>query len=151
MHTQKIAQHKLNIISLILFIIFSFGLTMLFNGVVSTNVSAAADPCSDPKSVDPNCAKTKRISLSDEQAEKAGLKPRSGDTVVAQTLNGVYTIVAIVAVIVIVFAGIRIITADGDANKVAAARQTIIYAVVGLAIVGSAFIITGIVQGIGTR
>ena len=123
------------------------------SGGVPGSVTPVADPCKDPKSVDPEagCVKTGKVMLTDDDAKRAGLTPRNGDDIVAKTLNGVYTIVAIVAVIVIVLAGIRIITADGDSSKVAAARQTIIYAVVGLAVVGSAFIITGIVQGIGTK
>lgn len=115
---------------------------------------AAAEPggetCSK-KGVDPSCVETTEIELTPGDAAKAGLKNKSTDNIVKQTLNGVYTVAAIIAVLVIVLAGIRIITADGDSGKIAAARQTIIYAVVGLAIIGSAFIITGIVQGVGTK
>ncbi len=115
---------------------------------------AAREPggeaCSDT-GVDPSCVETTEIELTPGDAAKAGLKNKSTDNIVKQTLNGVYTVAAIIAVLVIVLAGIRIITADGDSGKIAAARQTIIYAVVGLAIVGSAFIITGIVQGVGTK
>lgn len=152
MLTQKITNLKLSVLGLAAIVAISFGAIAFTSGFLPQNVRAA-DPCANPKSVDPEsgCVKTGRTALTNEDAKKAGLTPRSGDDIVAKTLNGVYAIVAIVAVIVIVLAGIRIIIADGDSAKVASARQTIIYAVVGLAVVGSAFIITGIVLGIGTR
>ncbi len=125
---------------------------------VTVNAEAPADTCVEPKNkddaekaLDPECTNPGQIVLTNDDALKAGLTPKSSDDIVKQTLNGVYSIVAIIAVLIIVLAGLRIITADGDSSKVAAARQTIIYAVVGLVIVGSAFIITGIVQGIGTK
>ncbi len=89
------------------------------------------------------------INLSKRDAEKANLNPIDSRKAITGTLNGVYTIVAIVAVLIIITAGISIMIADGDSQKVATARKAIIYACVGLAIVGTAFIITGVVQGIG--
>ncbi len=145
--------NKQKLFFLIVPIAISFFLTLLF-GVGPQKVVAGPAPCtnaSDPKAVDPECAKTTPITLSNDQAEQAGLQVKSSNTIVVQTLNGVYALVGIIAVVVIVLAGIRIITADGDSSKVAGARQTIIYAVVGLVVVGSAFIITGIVQGVGTN
>lgn len=152
MHTQKIFNKKLT--SLLFAAVAIFSLIGLAGNIFLVNVGATAPTCvnaSDPKAVDPECAKTTPITLTNDQAQQAGLQVKSADSIVAQTLNGVYAIVAIVAVVIIVMAGIRIITADGDSSKVAGARQTIIYAVVGLVVVGSAFIITGIVQGVGTN
>ena len=45
------------------------------------------------------------------------------------------TIVGIAAVIVIIIAGLKYITSGGDASKVASAKTTLIYALVGLVIV----------------
>ncbi len=162
MHTQKILTLTLQHLFLIAVVLLGLGLAMVLSVFEPARVGAAAAPtdtCVDPKSeedadkaVDPECAKPGQVNLTKDDAKKAGLdSSKNADNIVKQTLNGVYTIVSIIAVLMIVLAGIRITTADGDSNKVAAARQTIIYAVVGLAIVGSAFIITGIVQGIGTK
>lgn len=72
-------------------------------------------------------------------------------TIIGNILNVVYSIAATIAVIVIIICGIMITTADGDAQKVATARRGIIYAVVGLLIIGTAFIITGVIQGIAAN
>ncbi len=148
MHTQK-TLIKLNIFSLIVLAAAVFGVVLFSSSLVPTHVSAAN--CNDPQAVDPECVKTKPIKLTPEDTERAGLKPKSANSIVAQTLNGVYGLVAIIAIITIVLAGIRFMTADGDSAKMIAARKTIYYAIVGLAIVGSAFIITGVIQGAGTR
>lgn len=62
-------------------------------------------------------------------------------------LNLVYMIAAIVAVIVIIIAGINYATSGGDAGKVAKAKNTILYSVVGLVIVAFAFTITLFIVG----
>jgi hypothetical protein len=155
MNTQKKRHLALTILS---FVVLFAGLVSLvgIGGTFSPSVHAQ-DTCTNPQAendvgVDPECVKnTGEVKLTNQQAKDAGLQPKSADKLVGQTLDGVYTIVAIIAVLVIVIAGLRIITADGDANKVATARQMVIYAAVGLVIVGSAFIITGVVQGIGTK
>ena len=67
---------------------------------------------------------------------------------VASILNGVYQISAMVAVLMIVISGVRYILSDGDPGRTQSARKGIIYSLVGLVIIGSAFIITGIVQGL---
>lgn len=161
MDTQKIHfKLKLSITTLIAVLLMGCAFAFSIGGLmaVMSSTANAANTCVEPKdkkekdkAVDPECAKAGRVTLTDDQAKKAGLQPRSGDDIVAKTLTGVYAIASFIAVLAIVIAGIAIITADGDAAKVATARKAIIYAVVGLAIIGSAFIITGIVQGIGTR
>lgn len=155
MNTHKKRHLALTVLS---FIVLFAGLVAVVGagGVFSPSVRAQ-DTCQNPQTeadvgVDPECVKnTGRITLTPKQTSLTGLQPKSADKVIGQTLDGVYTIVAIIAVLVIVIAGIRIIIADGDSNKVASARQMVIYAAVGLVIVGSAFIITGVVQGIGTK
>jgi hypothetical protein len=46
--------------------------------------------------------------------------------------------VGIIAVIMIVYGGFRYITSGGDATKVTSARNTILYAIIGLIIVALA-------------
>ncbi len=56
-------------------------------------------------------------------------------------------ILAVVAVLIIVYAALNIVTAGGDAGKVAKARSAIIYALVGLAIIVSADVIVSLIAG----
>lgn len=61
---------------------------------------------------------------------------------VGEILGLVYLVAGIVAVIVIVIGGIRYVTANGDIGKVTAAKDTVLYAVIGLAVVIMASAIT---------
>lgn len=56
-------------------------------------------------------------------------------------LNILSIIVGIVAVIMIIIAGLKFITSNGEASNVASAKNTILYAVVGIIIVALAQII----------
>lgn len=79
----------------------------------------------------------------------ADIVKKTPEDIVKNILNFVYYVVGLISVLIIVICGIMIITSDGDAQKVATARRGIIYALVGLLIVVSAFIITGIIQSLG--
>lgn len=80
---------------------------------------------------------------------RGGVDPGSHtDHVVASILNGVYEIAGILAVLMLVISGIRYIISDGEPGRTQAARKGIIYSLVGLAIIGSAFIITGVIVGL---
>lgn len=52
--------------------------------------------------------------------------------VITTIINTMLFIVGLLAVIMIIYAGIRFVTAHGDEKQVESARQTIIYSVVGL-------------------
>lgn len=76
-----------------------------------------------------------------------------GDPSVESTLSVVVNIlsvvVGVVAVIMIIWGGFRYVTAAGDAGKAASARQTIIYAIVGIIIVALAqFIVQFVIEGV---
>jgi hypothetical protein len=57
------------------------------------------------------------------------------DEVIARIIQVMSAIAGVAAVIMIVISGFRFITANGDSSTVAAARRTLIYALVGVAIV----------------
>ncbi len=65
----------------------------------------------------------------------------------ASLLGTVYAWAAIIAVLVIVIAGYLYATSGGNAQQTKRAREAIIYAAVGLAIVLLAFVITQFVIG----
>lgn len=61
--------------------------------------------------------------------------------VVAAVINILSVLVGIAAVIMIMVSGFRYVTSGGDSSKIASAKSTLIYAVIGLVIVAMAQII----------
>lgn len=87
-----------------------------------------------------------------DNASKIDNIPQSAPKdVVVGVLNAAYAIIGAIAILVIVGAGILYTISEGDAKKTQTAKDAILYAVIGLVVVGSAFIITGIVQNIGSE
>jgi quinol-cytochrome oxidoreductase complex cytochrome b subunit len=62
-------------------------------------------------------------------------------------LNLVYYVTGIVAVVVIIIAGIMYITSAGDQNSITRAKNMLLYAIVGLVVIVLAFTITQFVIG----
>jgi hypothetical protein len=60
---------------------------------------------------------------------------------IATVVNILSVAVGVVAVIMIIVAGLKFITAAGDSNNISSARNTILYAVVGLVVVALAQVI----------
>lgn len=63
------------------------------------------------------------------------------DNIVAQIVNVLSLIIGIIAVIAIILGGAKYITSGGDSGKVSSAKNTVIYAIVGLIIVALAQVI----------
>lgn len=63
---------------------------------------------------------------------------QSGSRSLEQSINDVTNVllfvIGAIAVIVIIYGGIKFVTSDGDASKIKGARETILYAVVGIVI-----------------
>lgn len=78
-----------------------------------------------------------------------GLNNPKGDpnVVVGNVLNTVYTWAGIIAVMVIIIAGIFYATSTANPSQTKRARETILYAVVGLIVIIMAFVITQFVLG----
>src|SRR4051812_36819044 len=76
--------------------------------------------------------------------------PAANSDTLSKGFNIVFAIVASMAVLMIVIGGFRYIAAHGDPNSTTQARNTILYAVVGLVVTMVAFsIVTFVVKGIG--
>jgi len=71
----------------------------------------------------------------------------TADDVLLATLNTVYIVAGIVAVIVIIIAGYMYTTSQGDSGAIEKAKNAILYAVIGLVIMLLAFAITNFVIG----
>lgn len=60
------------------------------------------------------------------------------ETIIRVVVNVFSLIVGVVAVIMIILGGLRYITSGGDSNNVSSAKNTIIYAIIGLVVVALA-------------
>lgn len=60
-------------------------------------------------------------------------------------INAIIGALGIVAVIVVIIGGIRYMTSSGDAGKVKTAKDTILYGLIGLAVVALSFAIVNFV------
>jgi len=74
-----------------------------------------------------------------------GVRQISAEDLLQNGLNLTYYIVGILAVVVIVLAGLSYVTSAGDSGKVTRAKNMILYAVVGLVVVIAAYAITNFV------
>jgi len=74
-------------------------------------------------------------------AGQSNKDPNSLDIVIKRILNIFSTVVGLAAVIMIIYGGFRYITSGGDSTKVGSAKNTLIYAVIGLAIAALAQVI----------
>lgn len=65
----------------------------------------------------------------------------SVDSIIATVINIFSFVVGVIAVIMIIVGGLKYITSTGDSSKIESAKNTILYAVIGLAIVAVAQVI----------
>lgn len=85
------------------------------------------------------------IKITKEDLNLGGAPEQVQQSQIAGILNAVYFIAGIVAVVVIVIGGVRYTVSGGDSSGVKAAKDTILYAVVGLVVVMMAAAITNFV------
>ncbi len=67
--------------------------------------------------------------------------------VVGNVLNAVYGLVGIIAVVFVIIGGFKYTTSQGDPGKVQQAKNTIMFALIGLVVSVSAFAITSFILG----
>jgi hypothetical protein len=116
---------------LLLSALFALGLVLL---LVPTGVSYA-DAITD--GVKATCPDT-------------GCPTSTVDSLVDDVINIFSWVVGVVSVIMIIFGGFKYITSGGDAGKVTSAKNTILYALVGLVIAALAQVIVLFVLGNAT-
>ena len=71
--------------------------------------------------------------ISEGANSTVGGKSDLGDSIIG-ILNGVIGIIAAVCVVIIVIGGVQYMTSSGDAGKVKKAKDTILYAIIGLVV-----------------
>lgn len=72
-------------------------------------------------------------------------QPAASTANVQNIVQVLFGILAVIAVLIIVISALSIVTADGDAGKVAKARSAILYTLVGLAVAVSADVIVSLI------
>ena len=73
--------------------------------------------------------------------------PRNNDVDIMKFVNLALWVAGIIAVIVVIIAGINYSLSSGDPSKTASAKNAILYSVIGLVIIASAIAITGYIIG----
>ncbi len=78
------------------------------------------------------------------------------NNIIANIVNILSFVVAFVAVIMLIIAGFKYITSGGDSNSVTSAKNTLLYAIIGLIIVASSqllvrFVLKGTTKGFETQ
>lgn len=105
----------------------------------------SGDTSDDSK--DDSTSKTVKEQVIDLKPGELNIPTASADNVLTGVLRLVYMAAGVVCVVTIIIGGIRYATSDGDPGKVKAARNAILYAVVGLVVIAMAFVITGFIAG----
>jgi len=85
--------------------------------------------------------------LIDTKKDTPEIRTLSADQLLTNSLNLVYFLAGTVAVIVIIVAGVMYAISSGDAGRVAKAKNLLTYAIVGIIVVVTAFVITNFVIG----
>ena len=111
------------------------GLTMLAPGLVPA-MASAADP-TPTSSITNSLCEGSNIGSTDKTCNANG-STASLKTLAASIISIFSIIVGVVAVIMVIFGGFKYITSGGDSSSVSGAKNTLIYAIVGLIIVALA-------------
>lgn len=106
----------------------------------TSTASAGTTDCSSPATVQEQlqCGAN---SASGEKNPNPDAAAGKVDSIVEEIINILTIIVGVIAVIMIIIGGLRYITSGGDSNKVSSAKNTILYAIIGLVIVALAQVI----------
>ena len=86
------------------------------------------------------------------EADKLGIPTKTANAAgLKSILDVIYMIAGVIAVIVMIVAAISYVTSSGDANKVKKAKDTIVYALIGLFLVIFAFTLTAYIAGVAEK
>jgi Type IV secretion system pilin len=88
-----------------------------------------------------------QITLLALTTSETGVPKLDSDAVIFGALNIAYFIAGIIAVIVIIIAGFTFVTSGSDPGAVTKAKNAILYAIIGIVVILSAFAITAFVRG----
>ena len=136
---------KKNLTVIISMIVIAFSLV----AVINTNTAYALD-CSGFSGTDRSkceiCRGSGGTSFSEGNCITGDTDPSTEVSSIVETVIDIFSwIVGITSVIMIMIGGFRYITSQGDSGNVSAAKNTILYAVIGLVVVALAQVIVNFV------
>ncbi len=76
-----------------------------------------------------------------------GTESTSVDSAVKATIDILSVVVGVIAVIMIIIGGLKYVTSNGDSNSISSAKNTIIYALIGIVVVAIAQSVVRFVLG----
>ena len=114
------------------------GFTIVFVGLLGVSSLAAASLLTSDASA--------QVSSGINAATTSEMQGKSVNNTVGSIVNILLWVVGILAVTMIVWSGFKYITSAGDTSKLASAKSTLIYAVVGLIIAIMAYAIVNFVR-----
>ncbi len=125
--TQKIKSWSIALVSL-----FSFMMPL------AATVPVMAQDCSDPTTANLEaCLNAGGCADTDDSSCAADPETRVNNTL-KLVINIFSIVVGVVAVIMIIIGGLKYITSSGDSGNITSAKNTILYAIIGLVIVALA-------------
>jgi len=101
----------------------------------------AAPAFAQTADIDGNLCAGANLQVGDKDCSTAGDPAEKVNTLIAQVINIFSLVVGVVSVIMIIIGGLKYITSGGDAGNVSGAKNTILYAVIGLVVVALAQVI----------
>jgi len=116
-------------------ILFTFALLIGLVGFVAQPVGAInvfKDSCKGSNSSDAVCT-------------EAGKGATGASDLIQRLITTLLYVVGVISIIVMIVGGIKYVTSDGDSSKVNSAKNTILYAVIGLVVAMLAFAIVNFV------
>ena len=120
----------------------------LFLGLTVALFSFSCMVVSDVYAVDVTSAACQGIEDSAacaDSIDKGGNPLYGPNGVITVAIKGLSIVLAVAAVVVLMFAGLRYITSQGDSSKITQSRNAIIYAVIGMVIAALAQVIVNLV------
>ncbi len=115
----------------------ALGLATLNLFIFSPAALAAAPPATNPIQNEIESGVNSAAGSSGAGANATG----QVNNTIASVVNVLSTIVGIIAVIMLIIAGFRYVTSGGNSDKITSAKNTMVYAIIGLIIVALAQII----------
>jgi hypothetical protein len=130
--------------------VLALSLGMILAPVAIPVAAYAAEPADDGANIRGNLECGTTLSVDDPGAECSDeIETGTGtiNTGIRNVINIFSAIIGIIAVVMIIYGGLKYISSGGDSGNVTAAKNTIIYAVIGLIIVAMAQFIVQFVLG----
>lgn len=85
------------------------------------------------------------------QTVNANALPKTNANIIPNVISLIFAVFGAIAVVVVIYAGIQLILSQGNSEKVAQAKRSITYAIVGLIVISLAQVIVMFINGAITK